>query len=246
MAEKKEIKRLNPKRLLRQILKSLPAEAWVRSTVAALWTFCNDFIEEEDIANGTVGFSGSVSYSQLAELLAIGESTAKWRINQLREQYELVEWERTKFGITFTFGLSLSADGKRQSDKHAGTSHPVTHFTDVWREKFRMPLTPAQKACERRTGHIWIDLLHTTQQCSACGTIRANLPKWTAEDDREAEYMAWLEEDAPDHWDPFATLCLVGRTDAHGDSKATPSAWEFDREVGGEFSQLITYLNPDI
>src|SRR5208283_5256995 len=90
---------VNPKRLLRLILKSLPAEQWVRSTVAALWTFCNDFIEEEDIANGTVVFSGSVSYSQLAELLAIGESTAKWRINQLRDKYELIEWERTKFGI---------------------------------------------------------------------------------------------------------------------------------------------------
>jgi hypothetical protein len=105
MADKKERNFVNPKRLLRQILKSLPAEAWVRSTVAALWTFCNDFIEEEDIANGTVAFSGTVSYSQLAEVLGIGESTAKWRINQLREKYELVEWERTKFGIKFTFGV---------------------------------------------------------------------------------------------------------------------------------------------
>lgn len=127
-------------------------------------------------------------------------------MNELREKYELVEWERTNYGIKFTFGVSLPADGERRTAERAGNSSPATHFTDVWREKFRMPLTPAQKACERRTGHIWIDLLHTTQQCSACGTIRANLPKWTEADDREAEYMAWLEEDAPDYFpDPLAS-----------------------------------------
>lgn len=191
MTEKKEIKLVNPKRLLRQILKSLPAEAWVRSTVAALWTFCNDFIAEEDIAHGIVSFGGTVSYSQLAGLLAIGESTAKWRMIQLRDKYELVEWERTKYGIKFTFRVSLSGVSGR-------------HKPDT--ESFRMPLTPAQKDCERRTGHIWIDLLHTTQKCSACGTIRANLPPWTAEDDLEAEAMAWLEEDAPDYFpEPLAS-----------------------------------------
>src|SRR5579864_6168328 len=139
MADKKERNFVNPKRLLRQILKSLPAEAWVRSTVAALWTFCNDFIEEEDIANGTVAFSGTVSYSQLAEVLGIGESTAKWRINQLREKYELVEWERTKFGIKFTFGVYLSPDGERRTAERAGSSCPVTRRTPDCDEEFRMP-----------------------------------------------------------------------------------------------------------
>jgi len=211
MAEKREIKPVNPKRLLRQIMKSLPAEAWIRSTVTALWTHCNDFIEEEDIANGAVGFSGSVSYSQLAALLAIGESTAKWRMNQLRDKYELVEWERTNYGIKFTFGVHLSPDGTPPSAKRTGTSRPATHFTDVWREKFRMSMTPAQKACESRDAHVWVDLLHTTRQCSACGKIRANLPKWTAVDDLEAEYMAWLEEDAPDNWNPFDSLWAYPR-----------------------------------
>lgn len=178
MREKKERNFVNPKRLLRQILKTLPTEAWVRSTVVALWTFCDDFIEEEDIANGTVGFSGSVSYSQVAELLAIGESTAKWRMNQLRDKYELVEWEPTKFGIKFTFGVSISADGEGHSGKRT------------------------QRACERGTDHIWTDYRHTTQHCSACGRFRTNpkLLEWTADDDSEAEYMAWLEEDAPDYW----------------------------------------------
>ncbi len=85
MPEKKERDYVNPKRLLRGIMKSLPAEEYVRSTVVVLWTFCNDYIEKDDIANGTVSFSGTVSYSQLAEVLAIGESTAKWRMKMIRD-----------------------------------------------------------------------------------------------------------------------------------------------------------------
>ena len=219
MPEKKERNFVNPKRLLRQIMKSLPAEAWVRSTVAALWTFCNDFIEEEDIANGTVGFSGSVSYSQLAELLAIGESTAKWRMNQLRDQYELVEWERTKFGVKFTFGVYLSADGERRSvqvaESLSALVFPETTSTDELDiETLRMQPPPAQKACERRTGHIWFDYLHTTEQCSSCGKFRTNpkILEWTAADDREAEYMAWLEEEAPDYWNPFESWWAANPT----------------------------------
>lgn len=207
MADTKERNFVNPKRLLRQILKSLPAEAWVRSTVAALWTFCNDFIEEEDIANGTVAFSGTVSYSQLAEVLGIGESTAKWRINQLREKYELVEWERTKFGIKFTFGVYLSPDGERRTAERSGISRPSCPG-EPDKEALRMPSTPAQQACEGSTVHIWTDYLHTTQQCSSCGKFRTNpkLLEWTAADDLEAEYMAWLEEDAPDYFpDPLAS-----------------------------------------
>src|SRR6185312_11835915 len=107
-------------------------------------------------------------------LLAIGESTAKWRMIQLRDKYELVEWERTKVGIKFTFGVYLSPDGERRTAERGGSSSPATHFTDVWREKFRMPLTPAQKACERGTHHIWTDYRHTAQQCSACGRFRTN------------------------------------------------------------------------
>ena len=60
MTEGKERENVNPKWLLRQIMKSLPAGEYVRSTVAALWMFCNDYIEKDDIANGTVSFSGTV------------------------------------------------------------------------------------------------------------------------------------------------------------------------------------------
>jgi hypothetical protein len=258
MPEKKERDYVNPKRLLREIMKSLPAEEYVRSTVAALWMFCNDYIEKDDIANGTVRFSGTVSYSQLAEVLAIGESTGKWRMNRLRDEFQLVEWERTKFGIKFTFGVPLSANGARHQDAEqiepvghsanpAGSSRPVpraTYELDV--EAFRLPSTPAQQACDRSAGHTWTDYLHTTEQCSNCGKFRTNpkMLEWTAADDLEAEYMAWVEEDAPDYWDPFATLLSVGGTDAHGDSTATLSDWEFDREIGGEPSRLIIYLNP--
>lgn len=186
---------VNPKRLLRLILKSLPAEEYVRSTVAALWMFCNDYIEKDDIANGTVSFSGTVSYSQLAEVLAIGESTAKWRMKVIRDEYQLVEWERTKFGVKFTFCVSLSGVSGR-------------HKPDT--EALRMPSTPAQRACARGTGHIWTDYLHTTQQCSACGKVRAKPFQWTEADAREAEYMAWLEEDAPDYFpDPLASYEAV-------------------------------------
>lgn len=213
MADKKQREYVNPKWLLRQIMKSLPAEQYVRSTVATLWTFSNDYIEKDDIANGTVSFSGSVSYSQLAELLAIDGSTAKWRMNQLRDKYQLVEWERTRFGIKFTFGVFLSADGERRSAQVAESLSalvfPETTSTDAPDiESLRLQPTPAQQACERSTGHIWTDYLHTTQQCSACGKFRTNpkILEWTAADDLEAEYMAWVEEDAPDNWNPFESL----------------------------------------
>jgi len=188
MPEKKERDYVNPKQLLREIMKSLPAEQYVRSTVAALWMFCNDYIEKDDIANGTVSFSGTVSYSQLAGVLAIGESTAKWRMNQLRDKYQLVEWEHTRYGIKFMFGVSLSAGGERPLAK----TSLGTRRTDDWVEEFRMPLTPAQQACERRNAHAWTDVLHTTQQCSACGRFRTNpkILEWTAADDSEAEYIA--------------------------------------------------------
>ena len=213
MAERKERDYVNPKRLLRDILKSLPPVEYVRATVVALWMFCNDYIEKDDIANGTVSFSGCVSYSQLAEVLAIGESTAKWRMNQLRDKHQLVEWERTKFGIKFTFGVTLSSDSERRSVQVAESllalvfpENTSTDELDI--EAFRLQPTPAQQACERSTGHIWFDYRHATQQCSACGFFRTNpkILEWTAADDREAEYMAWVEEDAPDYWDPFATL----------------------------------------
>src|SRR6516164_4075285 len=174
MPEKNERDYVNPKWLLRQIMKALPAEEYVRPTAAALWMFSNDYIEKDDIANGTVSFSGCVSYSQLAEVLAIGESTAKWRMNQLREKYQLVEWERTKYGIKFTFGAYLSADGELRSVQLAESLSALvfpgstsTYEADM--ETLRMPSTPAQQACERTVGHVWVDLLHTTQQCSACG-----------------------------------------------------------------------------
>jgi hypothetical protein len=212
MAENKEREYVNPKWLLRQILKSLPAEEYVRSTVVALWMFCNDYIEKDDVANGTVSFSGSVSYSQLAEILAIGESTAKWRIKMIRDRWELIEWDRTKFGIKFTFGVSLSPNDERHSDKSAPLSRPgpaSTYELDI--KAFRLQPIPAQQACERSTGHIWTDYLHTTQQCSSCGKFRTNpkILEWTAADDLEAEYMAWVEEDAPGNWDPFNFV--VGR-----------------------------------
>jgi hypothetical protein len=209
MTERKERDPVNPKRLLREIMKSLPAEDYVRSTVAALWMFCNDYIEKDDIANGTVSFSGSVSYSQLAEVLAIGESTAKWRMKMMRDRWELIEWDRTKYGVEFTFGVALSADGEGHSAKRTGTSRPArpdTSELDI--EALRLLSTSAQQACERSTGHNWLDYRHTTQQCSACGRFRTNpkLLEWTAADDLEAEYMAWVEEDAPDYFpDPLAS-----------------------------------------
>lgn len=124
----------------------------------------------------------------------------------VRDRYELTEWERMKLGINFTFGVYLSADGERRSAKRGATPRPGMFRTNDWVEKFRTPLTPAQQACEDRDAHVWIDLIHTTQQCSACGKIRPNLPPWTDADDLEAEAMAWLEEDAPDYFpDPLAS-----------------------------------------
>jgi len=73
-------------------------------------------------------------------------------------------------------------------------------------EAFRIPSTPAQQACEVGEGHVWIDALHTTQQCSACGTFRTNpaVIQWTEADDFEAEYMEMVE-----CYDPYDTYWTV-------------------------------------
>ena len=102
---------VNPRLLLRGVMKSLPAVEYVRPTVVALWAHSNNFLEKDDVANGTVSFSGTVSYGQLADFCGIDYETAKWRMKQLRDKHELVEWERFKLGIKFTFGVRLSGNG---------------------------------------------------------------------------------------------------------------------------------------
>jgi hypothetical protein len=61
------------------------------------------------------------------------------------------------------------------------------------------PLLSPEEVCEDGQ-HIWVDVLHTTQQCSVCGKFRTNpiVNRWTAEDDLEAEYMEMVE-----FYDPY-------------------------------------------
>jgi len=82
-----------------------------------------------------------------------------------------------------------------------GTSYRLPiGWDEDWGESLRLPSTPAQQACEKRKGHVWIDVLHTTQQCSACGKVRTNpvVTQWTAADDLEAACMEFL-----DNYDPY-------------------------------------------
>ena len=117
-------------------------------------------------------------------------------------------------------GLAPSPTGTSRS----GT--PSTYRPDM--DVFRLPSTPKQQACERRAGHIWRDVLHTTQQCSVCGKIRTNPAalEWTAGDDLEAEYMLFVE-----CYDPFDTYWCAEPSPTAA-RKITLSASEFARKVG--------------
>jgi hypothetical protein len=70
----------------------------------------------------------------------------------------------------------------------------------AWIESLRLPSTPAQQDCEHKAAHVWINSLHTTQQCFLCGKLRADpkILEWTAADDLETEYMEFL-----DNYDPY-------------------------------------------
>jgi hypothetical protein len=102
---------VNPKLLLRGVMDSLPPVEYVRSTVAALWAHSNNFLEKDDVTDGIVSFHGTISYGQIAEFCGVDYETAKWRMKQMRDKYELVVWERFKMGIRFTFGVRLSGNG---------------------------------------------------------------------------------------------------------------------------------------
>jgi hypothetical protein len=124
---KKERELVNPKWLLRQIMTSLPKVEYVRPTVCALWAFSGSFIEKADIMDGAVSFAGTLSYGQLADFCGIGYETAKWRMKQMRDQHKLVEWERFKLGIKFTFAVRLSGNGLTQlTDYLSKNSSQVT------------------------------------------------------------------------------------------------------------------------
>lgn len=70
----------------------------------------------------------------------------------------------------------------------------------AWIESLRLPSTPFQQDCERKAAHAWINILHTTQQCSVCGKLRADpkILEWTAGDDLEAACLEFL-----DNYDPY-------------------------------------------
>jgi hypothetical protein len=128
---------VNPRLLLRGVMKSLPAVEYVRPTVVALWAHSNNFLEKDDVANGTVSFNGTISYGQLADFCGIDYETAKWRMKQLRDKHELVEWERFKLGIRFTFGVRLSGNGLTEvmdylsEDQRAASGSPAKSSSQV-------------------------------------------------------------------------------------------------------------------
>ena len=94
----------NPKYVVRQILKALPKttnehDCWIGITILALWAHGNGFLDKGDLERGDIILLGTVSYSQVAEFCNCAYSTAKWRLAQLRDKWNLVRWHKRKKGI---------------------------------------------------------------------------------------------------------------------------------------------------
>ena len=112
-----------------------------------------------------------------------------------------------------------------------GTSYRLPcGWDEDWVESLRLPSTPAQQACEKTKGHVWIDILHTTQQCSACGKLRADpkILEWTAADDLEAECLDFIENYDPH--DPYSSASEESTPTSA--NRAVLSSSEFARATG--------------
>jgi hypothetical protein len=125
-----------------------------------------------------------------------------------------------------------------QYDKFFASGKKKPH--DVWdttravlEKASPVPLPPPEEVCEDGEVHIWIDVLHTTQQCSACGTIRTHpaVTQWTEVDDLEAEYMEMVE--LVECYDPYdACWSAPEEPTPTAANRAALSASEFARATG--------------
>lgn len=101
----------------RRLMECLPAdvEEFVCPTILGLLSFSGQYLKKPDLEAGRISFGGTVSYGQLAAFCKIDYETAKWRVKQLRERWGLVDWKRTKLGISFK--VSYTGNGLTDRDE---------------------------------------------------------------------------------------------------------------------------------
>jgi hypothetical protein len=119
------------------------------------------------------------------------------------------------------------ASGKKKPHDVWNTTRAVLEKTSP------VPLPVPEEVCQDGEVHIWIDVLHTTQQCSACGTFRASpaVTQWTEVDGLEAEYMEMVE--LVECYDPYDTYWSAPEEPTPtAANRAALSASEFARATG--------------
>jgi hypothetical protein len=91
--------------LMRRLMECLPPvkerEEFICSTINALAAHAGTFFFKEDLEAGVIKFDGTITFDQLAAYCKVARATAKWRLYQLRDRWNLVEWRRTKFGLSY-------------------------------------------------------------------------------------------------------------------------------------------------
>ena len=94
---------LHPAYICRRLMECLPPEAdqVVAQTVIALFAFSGQYMMKPDLEAGRISFNGTVSYGQLGAFCRVHRDTAKWRCEEIRDRWHIIEWRRSQHGIRF-------------------------------------------------------------------------------------------------------------------------------------------------
>jgi hypothetical protein len=105
----KELKPINPKRILRAVVESaqdgLPME--LRFTIHVLHLYSNSYITAEALEEGYLKFHGTVSHGQLMQCLDRSRATVKRYLNELHER-RILTWKRCQYGIAYQVFLGTA------------------------------------------------------------------------------------------------------------------------------------------
>ena len=150
---------INPKEVIRHLMFCLPAglPTYVGHTIVALWSYSDKSgrLDVQDLYM-KVEFSGSVAYSQLAEVCLCSNSTVRYRMTEMKK-LGLVSWRPFKFGIQFKVRYErVPTDGLPDSPQVGGvdnaqaTHEPLTDYSQATQivpkslpRATHAPLTPA-------------------------------------------------------------------------------------------------------
>jgi hypothetical protein len=133
--------------LSRRLMECLPAvsnrEDFISPTISALFAFSDTFLTKEDLAAGRITFSGTASYDQLAAHMKADRETAKKRCEQLRERWGILDWKRSKYGISYRVSyqqacvMAEGSDGVKYCRLHGYPDPELVYENDgcpVWFE----------------------------------------------------------------------------------------------------------------